>query len=184
MKKQKKPRKIKTAIINHIKNNSKDYTILLLTLIIGVVLGVMFINNISDEQKQEIISYITSFTNSLKEDKAIDQTGLLRSSIVKNTGLALCLWFIGSTVTLIPVIYAIVLFRGFCLGYTISSAIGVLGTGPGILFSLVALLFQNIIAIPAILALAMSGIRLYKAIMKDGRKENIKIEILRTHNIF
>jgi len=183
MKKQKNPKKIKKAIVNHIKNNRKDYTILLLTLIIGVVLGVMFINNISYEQKQEITSYITTFTNSLKEDKVIDKAGLLKSSIAKNIGLALCLWFIGSTVTLIPVIYGIVLFRGFCLGYTISSVIGVLGTGPGISFSLSALLLQNIIVIPAILALAMSGIRLYKAIMKDRRKENIKIEILRTHNI-
>ena len=37
--------------------------------------------------------------------------------------------------------------------------------------------------IPAILALAVSGIKLYKSIMKDKTKENVKIEILR-HTVF
>lgn len=184
MKKQKSPRKIRDTILTHIRNNSKDYIILLLTLIIGVILGVMFINNISNEQKQEITEYITSFTSALKEDKVIDKAGLLKSSIAKNISLAICLCFIGGAVILIPVIYGIVLFRGFCLGYTISATIGVLGTAKGIFFSIASLLLQNVIAIPAILALAMSGIRLYRAVIKDRKKENIKIEILRAHNFF
>lgn len=42
---------------------------------------------------------------------------------------------------------------------------------------------QNILFIPALLALAVSGFKLYKSIVKDRRKENIKIEIIR-HSIF
>lgn len=38
---------------------------------------------------------------------------------------------------------------------------------------------QNLIFIPAILTLGVSSIKLYKSIMKDRRKENIKIEIVR-----
>lgn len=109
---------------------------------------------------------------------------MLKSSIIRNVGLCFSLWFVGLTVTLIPVIYGIVAFRGFCLGYTISSAIGVLGVGNGILFSISSLLLQNILVIPATLALAVSGIRLYKAIIKDRKKENLKIEILRAYNLF
>ena len=45
------------------------------------------------------------------------------------------------------------------------------------------MLLQNIIFIPVLFALAISGIRLYKSIMKDRRRENIKLEILR-HTIF
>ncbi len=45
------------------------------------------------------------------------------------------------------------------------------------------MLLQNLIFIPALFALAISGIRLYKSIMKDRARENIKIEILR-HSIF
>lgn len=58
-----------------------------------------------------------------------------------------------------------------------------MGTGKGIIFILSTLLLQNILFIPAILALAVSGFKLYKSIVKDKRKENIRIEILR-HTIF
>lgn len=57
------------------------------------------------------------------------------------------------------------------------------GTGKGILFLTSSMLLKNIIAIPATIALAVSGMRLYKSIMQDRRKENIKLEVIR-HTIF
>ena len=45
------------------------------------------------------------------------------------------------------------------------------------------MLLHNIIFIPCLLLLAVSGINLYKSIIKDRRKENIKIEIIR-HTVF
>ena len=41
------------------------------------------------------------------------------------------------------------------------------------------MLLQNLIFIPVIICMAVSCIRLYKSIMKDRRRENIKIEIIR-----
>lgn len=58
-----------------------------------------------------------------------------------------------------------------------------MGIGKGILFVLISIFLQNIIFIPAILALAVSGFKLYKSIVKDNRKENVKLEILR-HTVF
>ncbi len=68
-------------------------------------------------------------------------------------------------------------------GYSISSVIATLGVKGGMTFILSSMLLQNIIFIPILFALAISGIRLYKSIMKDRRRENIKLEILR-HTIF
>lgn len=79
--------------------------------------------------------------------------------------------------------FGIVLYRGFCLGYTIATIVSILGFSKGIIFIIVSLLLQNIIFIPALLALAVSGFKLYKSIVKDRRKENIKLEVLR-HTIF
>lgn len=41
------------------------------------------------------------------------------------------------------------------------------------------LTLQNIVFIPALLTMGVSSIKLYKAIVNDRRKENIKIEIIR-----
>ena len=183
MRKHKKTTKIGNIILSHIKNNAKDYLILLFLFILGVMVGVFFINHTSETQKQEITSYINTFINSLRENNGIDYLGLLKDSLTKNITLAILLWFIGSTVTLISVIYVIVAFRGFCLGYTISSAIAVFGSGKGLLFAISTLFFQNIFLIPALFAIALSGIRLYKSIIKNRRKENIKLEIYK-HSIF
>lgn len=105
------------------------------------------------------------------------------SSVKNNLSLALLLWFAGLTVIGIFASYAVVCIRGFTLGFSISSIIATLGGTKGILFIFSSMLMQNIIFIPILFALAISGIRLYKSIMKEKTRENIKIEILR-HTIF
>lgn len=58
-----------------------------------------------------------------------------------------------------------------------------MGLSKGLLFVIISILAQNLIFIPVILALAVSGFKLYKSIIKDNRKENIKLEIMR-HTLF
>lgn len=173
----------KKIIYNHILNNSKEYIIVTLVFIIGIFLGVMFINNTNESQMTEISSYINNFIDKLKTTEHIDSLNILKTSIINNILLAIAIWFFGTTVIGIPVVFGIVLYRGFCLGYTISAIVCMLGLTKGIVFIIVTLLLQNIIFIPTLLALAVSGFKLYKSIVKDRRKENIKLEVLR-HTIF
>ena len=93
------------------------------------------------------------------------------------------IWFFGTTVIGLPIVFGLILYRGFILGYTIASCISIMGIQSGLIFTLSALLLQNIIFIPAIIAIAVSGFKLYKSIVKDRRRDNIKLEILR-HTIF
>ena len=179
----KKTSKVTEVIKNHIVENLKAYIIVSIILLIGITLGVIFVNNMSETQTQDIQTYLQSFTGSLKEGKAVNTGELLRKSLGNNLLLVFLMWFVGSTVIGIPIVLGIVAFRGFCLGYTISTAIKIWGTGKGMLFFATTMLLQNLIAIPCIIALAVSGIKLYKSIIKDKRRENIKIEIIR-HTIF
>lgn len=182
-KQEKRNSKILNMIKEHVRTNIKYYFTIAIVFLIGIVIGVMFINNIDENQKNQIGDYLCTFTEALNSDYKVDTNNLLKSSITNNLLLALLLWFIGSTVVGIPIVYIIICIRGFFLGYTLSSIIVTYNVWKGTLFSLCTLLLQNIIFIPCILALSVSGIRLYKSIIKDKRKENIKIEILR-HTIF
>ncbi len=175
--------KICQLIKEHISNNAKEYLIVALMFIIGIFAGVFFVNNIQEEQKTEITQYLNNFIQQFKNTQNLDTINLLKTSITQNVVLAILIWFFGTTVIGIPVVFGIVIYRGFCLGYTVSVTITVLGLSKGLTFSLVSMLLQNIIMVPAILALAVSGFKLYKSIVKDKRKENIKLEILR-HTIF
>ena len=175
--------KIKETIKEHIMNNLREYIIILLIFIIGIFLGVFFINNIQDEQMAEISEYINTFINNLKNSYEVDNLDLLKTSMLQNIVLGVAIWFLGTTVIGIPVVFGIVLYRGFCLGYTISTCITVMGLSKGLLFVLITLVLQNLIFIPAIIAIAVSGFKLYKSIVKDRKVDNIKLEILR-HTIF
>ena len=183
MRKEKRPSKFKLIVLTHISNNLKEYLTVAILFLIGVILGVIFINNMGEANQTEVSNYINQFLTVIKDNSTIDKVELMKNTIKDNIVLAVSLWFVGSTVIGIPIVYGIVAFRGFCLGYTISSLIATLGTGKGIMFALTSILFQNILFIPCVLALAVSGIKLYKSIMKDKRKENIKTEIIR-HTLF
>ena len=80
---------------------------------------------------------------------------LIKNSIKDNVILTIIMWFAGAT----------------------------FGIGKGAIFATCSLLMQNIIFIPALLALAVTGIKVYKSIIKDKRRENIKFEIIR-HTLF
>lgn len=137
----------------------------------------------SQNEQEEISTYINSFVEGTKSEAEVDYTKLFLSSVKNNLTLAVCLWFAGLTVIGIFFVYGLVCFRGFSLGFSISSIIATLGIKNGSIFIFSSMLLQNIIFIPTLFALAISGIRLYKSIMKERTRENIKLEILR-HTIF
>ncbi len=181
----KRNRKVKLfeTITEHISNNKKEYILVMLLFIIGIFLGVFFVNYMEEAPKTEAINYMNNFVSNMKEIQNLDYVGLLKNSIWQNILLVLILWFFGTTVIGIPISFGLVVYRGFCLGYTIAICITIMGITKGILFILILLLLQNILFIPAVLALAVSGFKLYKSIIKDRKKENIKVEVLR-HTIF
>lgn len=185
MRKQEKRqiRTLKNIVKEHVYINLKQYLIVSVLFIIGVIIAVIFINNDNNTGNSQIRNNITTFIECLKTDYQVDKVKLLKELIINNIFTAFILWFMGCVVIGIPIVYGIIVYRGFSLGYTISTIILTLGTWKGIMFSLITLLLQNLIIIPCIFAISVSGTKLYKVILKDKRKENIKIEIIR-HTIF
>ena len=170
----------KSTIKKYIESNLKEFCIVILLFLIGIILSIIYINSTNNNQAEQITSYIGEFVNIIKQNPdSIDSLEVLAMSLKENIILVILLWFMGLTVIGVPVVYAIIIFRGFCLGYSISSMVITFGILKGGLVSICALLLQNVIIIPLILSLSVSCIRLYKSIMKDKRRENIKSEIFR-----
>lgn len=179
MRRKNKISSFRNTIIEFAKNNSKEYILVILIFIIGVFIGVMFINNASKENETAIITYISDFFEKCKNIEGLNKKSLLIDSIKNNIFLTIIIWFAGTTIIGIPVVLGIILIRGFCLGYTISALTYSIGVGKSIIFGLLVLFLQNIFFIPALLTMGVSSIKLYKAIISDFRRDNIKIEMLR-----
>ena len=182
MKKKDKSR-VKQIIINHIKQYKKEYIMVTILFLLGLFIGIVFINFASHEQKEQISIYINNFIQRLKNNNEINKVELLKHSIINNAIFVIILWFAGMSVIGMPIVYGIIVFRGFCFSYTISTFICILGVKNGLLLGISSLLIQSLIFVPVIFAISVSGIKLYKSIIKDRRKENIKIEICR-HTFF
>ncbi len=170
---------LKDIIIEHIRNNIIEYIVMIIIFLIGIILGTIYINKANDNQTEKISAYILTFLEDIYNGSEIDSSSLLKTSICNNLLLIILLWISGLTMIGMPIVYLIVVIKGFCIGYTVSAIVATLGTIEGIKFISSTMLLQNIIIIPSILMLAVSGIKLYKSIMKDRRRENIKIEILK-----
>ena len=177
---QKRKKEILNIIRQEILNNIKSYVIVTIIFIIGIFLGVLFINQ--TESKDNILQYINTYIDEMKTLQNVDFLGGLKNDIHNNILLVLLLWFAGTTIIGIPIVFGTILTRGFCLGYTISACVLTLGKWKGFMFILLTIFLQNAIFIPSLLVLGVSSVKLYKSIIKDRRKENIKLSILK-HSI-
>lgn len=89
---------IRNTVYQHITNNSKEYILVTLIFLVGIFLGVMFINNTQESQMSEITSYLNNFVDKLKNTEKLNNIELLKTTIIENIILAVTLWFFGTTV--------------------------------------------------------------------------------------
>ena len=177
---RKRKNEIFTTIKEDIVNHAQAYFIVVIIFTVGLFLGVLFVNK--TENKSEIEKYINSYIDETKQIQNANYFDELQKDIRSKITLTFFLWFAGTTIIGIPIVLGIILFRGFCLGYTIASCIFALGKVKGLIFVIITVFLQNAIFIPALMILGVSSIKLYTSIIKDRRKENIKVSILK-HSI-
>lgn len=164
----------------HIKMNSKDYLILSLVFIIGVMIGVILINNSDENSKLELNGYLNSFVNTIKNESfEVDKVKLTQDIVVNNLKIVLIIWIAGTTVIGIPLIYVVTVYKGISIGYTISAIMLTFGNAKGFLFAISSLFLQNIIVIPIILMLNVSSLKMYRTLIQKNRKKSIKQEFVR-----
>lgn len=178
-----KKKQIGTTLYNHIINNKREYLIVTILFFIGLIISILIFNNSTEEVLVEIDNYLNNLFNNIKNTEKINFLNLLKESIIHNVVITIILWFGASTIIGIPIVYGIIILKGFSIGYTISSLLYVFNIWNGTLLSISFLLLHNIIFIPVMFAISVSGVKLHNSIMKNRQRENIKLEILR-HTVF
>ena len=169
--------KKRSVLLDYFVKYKKTYITIILLFILGICIGVLYINTINKEKLDTFSVYVNDLVKYIKETKQLDNQNALINSIIKNCKDIGIIWILGCTIIGSYLIYIILIYDGFKLGYSISTFICILGTKKGIVFSLVSLLLQNIIYIPIIFLIAESSIKMYKQTYKN--RANIKREFIR-----
>ena len=113
----------KNIVLSHIERNLKEYIIASIIFITGLLLGVYFFNHLNDAQISSIIEYLNNSINAIKEQNVINKTQMLMANIKQDIFIVGLIWIMGSTIIGLLIVYLILCFKGFCLGYTISSVV-------------------------------------------------------------
>lgn len=171
---------MKKVLYEYILRNRKNYIVLLVLFFIGITAGIVIINNLSDNSKLELNSYLNDVILGIKEGSNLNKTDMLFISIKDNIKDILIIWFLGCTIIGGCLIYIAIIYKGFALGYTCAAIAAVIESKTGVLILLSSFVLQNMIFIPGLFLIAENGIKLYKGIYK--KCINLKEEVIR-HSI-
>ncbi len=164
---------MKEKVEEHLAKNIKNYLILSLVLIVGVIIGIISVNNLKEEQKCEINDYLSEFTDTIKNNSKIDYSKLLEKSIKENIKIIILIVLIGFSIWGKFAIIGITGYKGFCLGYSISSAIVAFGVGKGILFSSTLLFLSQVLVLPICFYIAIKSLKTYESLIDDNNDDKV-----------
>ena len=173
-------KRFKYFLFNKIKDNTFICLILALIVFIGICIGAFWIGIMPSENKEVLNTSIDNYFL-LAPTYSFNSTNIFKTSLLCNVIPVVILFIVSISFIGIILTLLYVAFRGFCLGFTIAFLTESFGK-KGFLFTLVALVPQNIIYIPALVYTSFIAINLSNAmarLKKDRFIENRKKHILK-----
>ena len=149
------PDSLNDSIRRHLADNIWIYLIVIFLFILGISLGALAVNNIDEVAKTDAITYLEGFLD-LTNQNQLQSEAILKQSIKYNLYYAMILFFSGVVYIGILIIPILVAFRGFCIGFSIAFLTKNVGSN-GFLLSLGSVLPQNLIFVPVIIVMGVTG---------------------------
>ncbi|MCX7780242.1 MAG: stage II sporulation protein M [Negativicutes bacterium] len=162
----------------YLRANIVSYFFIILILVIGVVVGAFAVKTLPEEQKSELINYLSILFHRLNSPAGYnpgDTHALFTTLVLNNLKTIGLIWLLGFTIVGIPFVLFIVFTRGFVIGFTVGFLVDEY-VARGLLFALASVLPHNFFAIPALLIAGVSAISFSLMLMK--RKSQGKNNLL------
>jgi stage II sporulation protein M len=164
-----------SIVEQYFKKNISKYIIILVVFAIGVLVGTFYLKKI--DNVNDVSSYLQDTIKIIKSGNKINRGSVLKEALLMNLKTSIIIWLLGSAVVGIPLLLIYTGYRGFLLGFTISSILTTFGSYKGNLFLAGSLLPQNLIVIPCMILMVISGFKLSENVLKS--KKSVKAEMLR-----
>lgn len=155
-------------ITDYLRANVVSYFFITLILVIGVVIGALAIKTLPEDQKGELVNYLSVLFHRLNSPNGYSPTdshSLFLSLVLNNIKTAGLMWLLGFTIVGIPFVLFIIFTRGFVIGFTVGFLIDEY-VAKGLMFALASVLPHNFIAMPALLIIGVSATSFSFALVK------------------
>lgn len=171
---------IKRWLFRQFQENFFVYFIVIILFGIGIIAGSITIKLLNLEQRNGIMTFLNIFFKAIKQG-SFENLSILKQSLTDNFKTVALIYLAGLIIIGIPIIPVTVLSRGFALGFTVGFLVNEYGF-KGFLFSLLGILPQNLIIIPALISISSIGLAFSMKNVKNKKlryiNRNIHMDIV------
>lgn len=167
-------------IVAIIKRSKWVYLTVTIFFVLGLSIGALMVKALDFNQKKELVIYLNRFFQIMDKEN-VKGISILYQSLKNNFQTVFFIWLLSITVIGVPVTMFIISFRGFIIGFTAAFFIEGIGW-KGVLLTIVAIVPQNIIYIPCLIAIAsislIFSLNVLKRNLTNGPMNQFKNSIL------
>ena len=103
----------------------KKYLYLLIIVMVGIIVGIIFSNILSNDDSKLVYSKVTTFFNNIKNDVPINYFQNFINSLKNNYFYLIIIWILGLSIIGLIINNFILFFKSFILGFSIGSIINI-----------------------------------------------------------
>lgn len=149
-----------------VKNNLSLYVFVAVLFVVGAIFGALMVNALTFEQQQDLAQDVEQYVRLMGAGIGVDEAYSFWERVVFHGKWMLLLWLLGITVVGIPGVLALNFLKGALVGFSIGTLINQYAW-KGVLFSLVSIAPQNIIAIPAMIVTSVAALTFSIYVVKN-----------------
>lgn len=143
-----------TAISRHVQKRAALYLFSAVLLMTGTAFGALTVNSMMPVQKSELYSYVKEFFDQSSSGSVAKPVDLFFESMIHNLKFTGAMWIAGISIIGLPLIFIFLFLKGAVTGFSVGFLIQQM-KWDGLWLSLLTILPQNIILIPAFLFTAV-----------------------------
>lgn len=147
--------RVKRNVALDVQDNKVQYLLVVFFLTVGITAGTFTISNLHLTAKTELSEYIKMILVGVKT-QPVDYFAIFLFSWLHNTVLYLLMAGFSLLMIGIPVVTTVVIYKGFCVGFTLGVLSLMFGSG-GFAMIIVAVFLTNLVLIPCICKACIIG---------------------------
>lgn len=150
-------KRVGQTIQAYVREHQSLYLFAIVLFTMGIIFGAIIVNSLALPQKQELFGFLQYFFTNINQ-KGITEPNLhfqqAFGHYLKTVGI---MWMLGLSIIGLPMILLLLFIKGIVIGFTVGFLVNQL-QWQGLTFSLMGVLPQNMLVVPALIIVGVSGI--------------------------